>query len=305
MLPSRQLAALQVEKQVAELVSVRDRLSLHEQMAPSKRQWGRRVERVKWASERDCMEAEVQEREEQLVPELRELVESLFDKRLRRARRTTRHRYHPELLEVLPEVAALMVKRALTMEWGVRRDVGSPLVRRTRFMTAQDVPEIEGEMTQRAAEDYLVSRIAEYAEVATDPKINRIPGDDGSLKLEHKGSGIAIEVWEIRGRPGLGGVTAGRHKVCRGEDDREDYQGLGIGQMLYRDAAVSFPDMRWRSNVTNRQASGLRRALHREDPWRWEWDACEQCRGATWVDRGCGDFDDHPSVDIAGDVDGK
>lgn len=283
-----------VEALFAQLVRVRDQLVHHQQEEmPSKWRWG---SRARWARELESLRRSVQEQEARVLPRIGELVGSLIHNALETERVTTRHTYHPELLEVLEDIAPTVAARARATEWDEWRRVVTPSgVGVTGYFTACDIPEVESALTPAAVEAHVKSRVQRFAAVAADSGIEYIQRGDDDLVLEHVCSGIALEVSLSQARAGFGSVLAGRHKVWPGEDPCAEYHGLGIGRMLYRKAAAIYPEVRWTSNATTDEAIGLRRALHSEDPWRWERGGCQLCQGA-WADRARGDFGDHPSA---------
>lgn len=272
-------------------------------MAPRWKPWKKTIINKNRALRIGKKERALAKAESTARPLLPEIVEVLLDQETCAQRhgdtpyKSTRHVFHSEVLDsqVLPRLAAAVSKNALETKIGwLHRQVRG--LSTNVDLHAGDVPELAALLTPQAAETYIRNRATHYAEVASDPEIRVIenpngPGDD---ILEHVASGTAIRLWVSTERPGFGSLVAGRHKVFRGEPLNSDHLGLGIGRRLYKEAAARYPDVRWASQATNEHSAGVRRALHAEDPWRWESGSCVLCREERgWRGRGPSDFADH------------
>lgn len=63
------------------------------------------------------------------------------------------------------------------------------------------------------------------------------------------------------------------------------YLGLGIGRRLYARGAAIVPNARWaETNAMTEESKGIRRAMHRGNPWRWQNRACPLCGQSGQVD---------------------
>lgn len=97
--------------------------------------------------------------------------------------------------------------------------------------------------------------------------------------LEHYTSGQRIRCTESS-TPGIWTIHAKSYEVPeisnttpRGLGDL--VYGLGLGTRIYQQAARLVPEARWaRSSVIQLSSAGVRRKLHREDPYRWQSPDC-------------------------------
>lgn len=91
--------------------------------------------------------------------------------------------------------------------------------------------------------------------------------------VTHTRSGLGAVFAPDASRPGIGVI----YSKQGGHDRWEQYVGLGIGAKLYRRGASLYPNLRWASSHSSPMAQGLRRKLHADDPWRWEYSGCAWC----------------------------
>lgn len=80
-----------------------------------------------------------------------------------------------------------------------------------------------------------------------------------------------------------GGVNSNPEHVFSIDDASspypEEFQRRGVGRQLYLLGAAEFPHVRWLKSATTDAGVGIRRALHRDDPYRWQEPNCPVCGG--------------------------
>lgn len=97
--------------------------------------------------------------------------------------------------------------------------------------------------------------------------------------LEHYTSGQRIRCTESS-TPGIWTIHAKSYEVpaisnTAPHDLGDLVYGLGLGARIYQEAARLVPEARWaRSSVIQLSSAGVRRKLHREDPYRWQSPDC-------------------------------
>lgn len=133
---------------------------------------------------------------------------------------------------------------------------------------------------------YVSAQIAWYADIADSPQIVRVE----SYCMEawqHSASGLGLIVCEPDNvDPGTGYIYSLQDRLPHEGKNPDNFRGLGIGYRLYSRAAAEHPDWRWGAqSAVSDMAWGVRRRLHREDPWRWKYRDCAWCAnhlGAAW-----------------------
>jgi len=152
---------------------------------------------------------------------------------------------------------------------------------------ASDLPSVAEAITVETIEAFVRERVSQAHAVATDPRMltREFATDTGGqgLDVQHQESGLRVRFFVTEG---IGRVYAQSYRIPTLDPAFPDpdpelwerWSGLGIGTQIYRRAARAFPGARWPSGNPQDPAVGVRRKLHREDPWRWEDKDCAWCR---------------------------
>lgn len=150
--------------------------------------------------------------------------------------------------------------------------------------------------------------VARLQRIAQDPEFNisckcgqREGCECRSVIVEHDASGLRASCF-ARVDDGIWGIKPKSYEVASpsgNQDDGQRYIGLGIGRWLYTVAGSRRPQARWRADAIIQPAAlAVRRALHLEDPLRWDsgTGACDWCweRRLEWRDATRDDFSAHP-----------
>ena len=180
---------------------------------------------------------------------------------------STRHTYHPEVLNHLDQFAVDAATAAHTRPLAVARHH-----RTTTSVTAGTL--IRHRLTVAAFADHTRDTVAHYKDIAAEPiTISNNTGPDGpAVHVAHPATGLHAH-FTLDADGTFGAVNSDS------DPSAVTYTGLGIGTRLYLAAAAQLPDVRWRDcTVSSEYGHGIRRALHAADPWRWQDKTCPACR---------------------------
>lgn len=163
----------------------------------------------------------------------------------------------------------------------------------------RDLPGVAELLTPDQVTRYVQARIAALDAIASsDEMLPPVPGSaymySGQV-VAHARSGLSAVFAPDTSRPGLGVIYSKQGAIERWEH----YVGLGIGAKIYRYGASLYPELRWASSHSSAMASGLRRKLHAEDPWLWEYSGCTWCSThlpTWWEDASPEDFTGHEAA---------
>ncbi|HIW28486.1 MAG TPA: hypothetical protein H9987_00545 [Candidatus Luteococcus avicola] len=134
-----------------------------------------------------------------------------------------------------------------------------------------------------------------YAIASSDEMDELVPGTaymHPGLVVIHTRSRLGAVFAPDSSRPGIGVI----YSKQGANESWEHYVGLGIGAKVYRRGASLYPNLRWASSHASPMAQGLRRNLHAENPWRWEYSGCTWCEKGLptgWQDACREDFTGH------------
>jgi hypothetical protein len=198
---------------------------------------------------------------------------------------STKHRLHPEVdaywsllvADVADEVATIAAQLG-ALAWS-----GSRVLER---YCANDLPPLAELLTPAAVTDYLERERALVRSVAANREMATRYRQDGVLIVQHVASGLRAEFTPGLNLPGpglFGSIFAKHYSIAdiapnEGADrDTRFFEGLGIGEMIYRHGASRFPGTRWPGGSTADSAGALRRRLHQTDPYVWGVSSCTTC----------------------------
>lgn len=206
-----------------------------------------------------------------------EIATAAIDHVVRRVRSSVSHRhpFHPEILDQLEKVTALVLRNSGKVHL-VQARLSSG-----RFSTTVDAAEqIFQRIDNIAVEKVINDRVDHYRRVAQDPEMlidERMFQDKPALFVQHKASGMRAR-FTVNGN-GFGQVYSKSYRI-RSIDPSDDGQvargaiddsyGLGIGELLYLRGAQECPGVRWEMGSASDPARGLRSRLHRKNPYIWQ-----------------------------------
>ena len=212
-----------------------------------------------------------------------------------RAWRSDRDTVAPDTNPYRPDAAHGLSERAHQVA-----DVAHRTIPRNARIPYGELPGVAKLLTPDQVTSYVQARIAALDAIASsDEMLPPVPGSaymySGQV-VTHARSGLSAVFAPDRTRPGLGVIYS-----KQGASERwEHYVGLGIGAKIYRYGASLYPELRWASSHSSAMASGLRRKLHAEDPWLWEYSGCTWCSTyllCWWEDASPEDLINHDATD--------
>lgn len=210
---------------------------------------------------------------------------------------THRNPFHSEVLSDLSEWATLTHNAVLAAS--VRYILSSNSYPVARF------PEIAARLRTDRVRDQIERTVDSYAAIsAGETFLTQVqyPISGGSAFLvQHLASGLRARfildrddnIGRIFSKPyGIRSIAPEGTQT----PEWECVVGLGIGQRIYQRGAAEFPGYRWASAMPSDYARGLRRKLHKIDPYTWQFGECSWCNGpeVIWRNAARSDFINHP-----------
>lgn len=227
--------------------------------------------------------------QDQLVTAWVEISESL----------STRNPFHPHLAVAWPTQVGQIINRA-----------SRPIMAtgRTRPVDTAEIPGYGAFITHAFAVTTLGHEAAHRQGIAADTRLLVLPyvtdGHEVTV-VQHVASGLRARFTIDPTDPLFGGVNSKPYEIGSIDDSGaghdtgtnwQTYAGLGIGAVIYRQAAATLPGVRWPPGVLSDYSLGLRRKLHAGDPYTWGTSGCGWCsaHGVTWRAATRGSFAGHP-----------
>ena len=201
----------------------------------------------------------------------------------------TTHPFHPELIaRQTPDVVTERVLRAARQAVFTVAHPSGP--RDRPELVAGDVPEVAALLTTKFVKDWLISRVELWETVRQEPaelynlQDTDCPRCSAACRRQqalHPRSGITVTAtFHSRRRHGqkIAHVLARpSHQNHPDPVPADSAFGLGIGQACYQLLAQSNPCYRFAASTLKPHGTAVRAALHRRDPWRFQYSRCDWC----------------------------
>jgi len=234
---------------------------------------------------------------------LNALAQRVVHALLVRVRQSHRNLFHPEVLADLDSIVPAISERidepgVLGYAWSNK--------------TVAQFPALQERLTTDFIRQYIADAVSHHQAIAAHPTMLSAWSEDRrTLVVQHQASGLRARFSLLTADPGdqgeFGGLLSKPYEIASidpaGDGHPDSWQsvaGLGIGTRIYLEGARLLPSIRWRSSAANVYSAAVRRRLHHQDPYTWQYSSCDWClersgRLSGWAQIPAVGFDNHPA----------